>query len=110
MLIYTFGTSRLPMKYSDSELSEVIQRIFKTVSTSIPFSQLCSQIIDVALKENKLAVDGNVQYAKIEVTQEDGCRISRVLWDLIWNRKIYIDFHSSQGSNGFNEFYFKKIE
>jgi hypothetical protein len=98
------------MKYTDSELSDIVQRILKEASAPISFSKICSGIIDVALAENKLEVESNVQYAKIEVTQEDGSRISRILWGLIWDRKLFIDFHTSQDSGGFNEFYFERIE
>jgi hypothetical protein len=110
MLVYSFGTSRLTMTYTDKELSELVEGILEKESGAISFSQLCAKIIEVALKVGKLRVANHTQYAKIDVTQEDGERISRILWDLIWAKRLCIDFYLSQDSKGFNEFYFKKIE
>jgi hypothetical protein len=97
------------MTYTDKELSELVENILENESVAIPFSQLCAKIIDAASKEGKLKVENHTQYAKIDVTQEDGERISRILWDLIWARKLCIDFYLSQVSRDFNEFFFKKM-
>ena len=59
------------------------------------FVNLCYQIRQQAIRDRALADLENTVYTSDELAPEDQVRVSRVLWELIWEHKIYLLFGRS---------------
>ena len=59
------------------------------------FLNLCRQIRQQAIRDKAIADLENTVYSSEELAPEDQVRVSRVLWELIWDKKIYLLFGRS---------------
>lgn len=100
------GAVTLPLSYTNEELKEVIDRYIGAHDT-FTYRSLCQYIVGEADKDNKLVKEDNHIYeCPIELTKKDLNRVTRLLWDLIWGHKIFIDFSDTTHKYGYGEFAF----
>lgn len=82
--------------YDNNKLRDVIMMIMngRTETTGITFVNLCYQILQLA--EQEQMVEGTeVMHTSNEIAPEDQVRVSRVLWELIWDKKVFLLFGRS---------------
>ena len=72
----------------------IIERNDTTSGTT--FVNLCHQIRQQAIRDRALADLENTVYTSEELAPEDQVRVSRVLWELIWEHKIFLLFGRSE--------------
>lgn len=91
-IIYT--KEPLTLDYDDDKIMSVIRTYIKeATSRRFTFIQLCNYILQLYIKEKKTSNDVSVIYLKPELRPSDYGRISQILWQLIWNKEICIDFY-----------------
>ncbi len=64
--------------------------------SGITFVNLCYQLKQMAIRDRALADLENTVYTSDELAPEDQVRVSRVLWELIWEHKIFLLFGRSE--------------
>lgn len=104
--ITKYGLSRLPLLYGDEELAGIVDGFVSQAKGSFRYSQLCNYIENKALQEKKFRMDPYTRYADIIMTEQDNRRINIILWQMIWNQRIVmefrnLDFNSNDGDTIF---------
>lgn len=95
--ITVYGNHQFNLKYEDPELAKIMEEYIcnKKAKGEMYFTYftLCKSILYKAKEEDALeGVDPNTYYESPNISQKDLTRISRLLWDLILDRKIFVDF------------------
>ena len=92
-----YDSNPVQVLYSNEELRDrslmVIECRDKT--TGITFVNLCYQIIQIAFQESKVKVPEDTIITSEELAPEEQVRVSRILWELIWDHKIFLLFGRS---------------
>ena len=88
----TYDTNPVPMTYTQKELRQVIESYLKEVDTEFSFRCLCSYIIDKAIKDGKVRDASHTKYSSRELNPSSAIEVSECLWELIWDKKIFIAF------------------
>ena len=110
MTVY-YGEHPLQMIYTDEELSakigEFIADKIKDGSKHFSYKGLCNFLFRWANIDNKLKIEKDATYNQPVLHYNDATRISRLLWDRIWNKEIFIDFYENKyAANYYNDTYF----
>ena len=92
MGIYRFGTSNLPLTYSFQELEQKISKMVTEMPSSFTFQQICGHVLQMADKEGRIQKAPSTEYSTIHLTSNDVQTISRILWNMIWEKKLFIVF------------------
>ena len=92
-----YDSKPVHLLYNDEELRDrvlmVIEGRDKTIG--ITFVNLCYQIIQIAFQENKVVVPEDTIITIEELAPEEQVRVSRILWELIWDHRIFLLFGRS---------------
>ena len=107
---YRFGTSQVPLLYTAEELKRAVELVMESFPASFTFGQLCNAIIDRVDSEGKLKKEPHTQYSSIQLTKDDTNKLSYMLWQSIWEKKLIISFESNFQSTENKDFRFVKVE
>lgn len=107
---YRFGTSYIPLLYTNEELKGIVELVIKSFSASFSFRQLCSAIINRADNEGKLKKEPHTQYSSVQLTTDDTNKISYLLWQIIWDKKLIIVFEPNTQYADNKDFHFVRVE
>lgn len=106
MTVY-YGEHPLQMIYTDEELSvkigEFIADKTKDGSRYFSYKGLCNVLFRLAQMENKLKIEKDATYNNPVLDYDDATRISRLLWNRIWNREIFIDFYENKYAANYHD-------
>ena len=83
--------------YDNEELRERILMVMdsRDHTTGITFVSLCYQVIQLGFQENKVKIPADTIITSEELAPGEQVRVSRILWELIWDRKIFLLFGRS---------------
>ncbi len=95
-----YGDTQFSLQYEDGELMDIIvkyiQKKKETHEVYFTYFVLCKYIVGYADNDNKLkGKDKNTYYTSVVLSQTELTRVSRLLWDLILGRKIFVDFSNN---------------
>lgn len=94
-MIVKFSREFLPMTYSRNELTELVTEYIKS-NESFSFKQICSSIFNRAKQEGRLSYEKDTEYqGGIGISYFDETIISQILWELIYDKKIFINFSTN---------------
>ena len=84
--------------YNNEELRNRILMIIegRDKTTGITFVNLCYQIMQMAFQENQVKKADDTIVTSEELAPEEQVRVSRILWELIWDHKIFLLFGRSE--------------
>ena len=85
--------------YTNEELRDRINMVMdsRDHTKGITFVNLCYQIVQVAFQEHQVKkADEETTVVSEELSAEDQVRVSRILWELIWDHKIFLLFRRSE--------------
>lgn len=94
-----YDSNPVQLLYNDEELRERINMIMSSRdhTTGITFVSLCYQIMQMAFQERQVKKDDeNTTITSEELSAADQVRVSRILWELIWDHKIFLLFGRSE--------------
>ena len=94
-----YDANPVQLLYNDEELSDRINMVMdsRDHTTGITFVNLCYQLVQMAFQERKVKkADENTTLTSEELSAVDQVRVSRILWELIWNHKIFLLFGRSE--------------
>lgn len=95
-----FGVYRFELQYKDEELKGIIDSFINSQkdnkSTYFTYYTLCRHIMMQADKDDMLlGKEANTYYQQPELNMKEYTRISRLLWGLILEEKIFVDFSNN---------------
>ncbi len=94
MIVYS--KKPLSIKYTDREINDILNQYVDNHKTGIfSYHQFCNYLFDYANEHNKLGKEDNTTYLSAEMMPEDYSRVSRILWEMVWAKKICIDFYNN---------------
>ena len=94
MIITYYSQSPLSLHYTEEELYSKIKEYVSNESQSyFTYFQLCDSLLKKAEIENKLGKKQNTIYSNPKLNPKDYTRISVILWRLIREGLICIDFY-----------------
>ena len=88
----TINYNPVPLDYTDEELRTVVEDYIAAQKSEFSFKRLCLYVLHRAMDEGKTVDSRHTQYESNELKATDGIRISRILWDMIFERRIIIAF------------------
>ncbi|MBR3698377.1 MAG: hypothetical protein IKM85_02535 [Bacteroidales bacterium] len=94
-----YDTNPVQLLYNDEELRERINLVMsgRDHTTGITFVNLCYQVMQMAFQEHQVKkVDENTTITSEELSADDQVRVSRILWELIWDHKVFLLFGRSE--------------
>ena len=93
-----YDANPVQLLYNDEELRDRINMIMDSSdhTTGITFVNLCYQVMQMAFQENKVKKVEDTIVTSEELAPEEQVRVSRILWELIWNHKIFLLFGRSE--------------
>ena len=94
-----YDSNPLQLLYSNEELRDRILMVMegRDNTTGITFVNLCYQIVQMAFQEHQVKkADENTTLTNEELAPEEQVRVSRILWELIWDHKIFLLFGRSE--------------
>lgn len=109
MGIYRFGTSNLPLTYTEPELEQKILDLIDEMPSQFSFQSLCNQLLQEADNEGKLRKDSDTEYSTIHLTTDDIKKVSKILWKMILERKIFTVFKAYSYSRDSQDTLFAKV-
>lgn len=102
---FYYSNSPLILDCSDSELESIIDNIIRNKKLGdFSFSFICEQIMVDAKENDRNYSQCNVIYPSQKLAQSEINRISKILWKMIWEQKLFFDF-----ANTHNEYVFHVI-
>ncbi|WP_373725551.1 hypothetical protein [Bacteroides heparinolyticus] len=83
--------------YDDAKLRDRILVVIsgRDATLGITFVNLCYQLLQLAIQEHMIEDPDNTIYTNDEISPEDQVRVSRTLWELMWDRKVFLLFGRS---------------
>ena len=84
--------------YNNEELRNRILMVIegRDKTTGITFVNLCYQVMQMAFQENQVKKAEDTIITSEELAPEEQVRVSRILWELIWDHKIFLLFGRSE--------------
>lgn len=81
-----------PVTYKDEELDQIISDYVAEINMEFSYNGICSQVVAKAVDENKVEGAHHTKYTRNDLSAKDGYRVSRILWEKIWEKEIFIAF------------------
>ena len=96
-IVMNYDSKPVHLLYNDEELRDRILMIIegRDKTIGITFVNLCYQIIQIAFQEKMVKVPEDTIITSEELAPEEQVRVSRILWELIWDHKIFLLFGRS---------------
>ena len=88
----TYISGPVPITYTNNELRQLIDDYISQVKGVFTYKSLCSYIVAKAKEENRVEGAPNTEYSSSELSIAAGYDVSRILWEKIWNKEIFIVF------------------
>ena len=93
-----YDSNPVHVLYNNEELRDRILMVIegRDKMTGITFVNLCYQIMQMAFQENQVKKADDTIVTSEELAPEEQVRVSRILWELIWDHKIFLLFGRSE--------------
>ena len=92
MFMYTSGSNPVPVTYDNQELLGIIDKFLSEINDEFSYKGVCRYIVNEAKRNNKVEGAPNTRYSSSDISIADGIRISKILWEKIWNKEIFVAF------------------
>ena len=92
-----YDSNPVHVLYDNEALKHLVQVVIERndAPSGTTFVNLCYQIRQQAIRDRALANLENTVYSSEELSREEQVRVSRILWELIWDHKIFLLFGRS---------------
>ncbi len=102
-------TTPLPLKMDDEQLEELIDFFISEFDCTFSYNLLCNNIKYYALQNNLFEKEQYTEYSNIEISNKDHFRITKYIWEKIWNHKLIINFDNTIFGKDNHQFNFIKL-
>ena len=91
-MIVKYSSEELQMNYSEEEISEIIREYMRE-NEFFSFKGICSYIFDKANQEDRIKKEKDTEYrGGVKISYFDEIIVSQILWEEIWNKRLFINF------------------
>lgn len=92
-----FDSNPIHVLYDNETLKHLVLVIISNNDSlsGTTFLNLCHQVKQQAIRDKAIADLENTVYTSEQLAPEDQVRVSRVLWELIWDKKVFLLFGRS---------------
>lgn len=90
--MYTTDSNPVPVTYDDQELLSLIDKYLSEKHGEFSYKSVCHYVVNEAKRNNKVEGAPHTHYSSNEICIPDGIRISKILWEKIWNKEVFIAF------------------
>ena len=95
-MITTYSGSPIKLPLEDRELLKIIREyVLNLEQGSFSYLQLCDYLVKKSSVNVSDGQQGHVVYLVKRLSPSDYSRISRLLWQLLWEKVICIDFYEN---------------
>ncbi len=95
IIITKYGRTPLGLSYSDEQLRSVVAGFICIAPSTFRYMELYNYVMDRALHEDMFQKEPYTRYTNIVLTDYDEHRLSMILWEMIWDEKIVIEFRNN---------------
>lgn len=88
----------LELKCSHEELNKIVEEYIEGLDLFFSYTLLYSNIIHIAEDRDLFIKEQNTEYSNIKLGDKILSNLNMIINDLLFNRKIIIDFNSSNKS------------
>lgn len=92
MGITYFNTNPVPVEYTEEEMRVKVLNYLSQEIREFSFRTLSVFIVQTAINEQRVKDASCTQYSSNDMDPQSSIMLSRILWDLIWDKKIFIAF------------------
>ena len=92
MGITYYDSNPVPVEYKEHEMREKVLSFISEDRTEFTFKTLSDFIVQTAMKEQKVKNAAHTQYSSNEMDPMSSILLSKILWELIWDKRIIIAF------------------
>ena len=92
MGITYYNLNPIPVEYTEEEMKEKVLNFIKEGNGEFSFRMLSDFIVQSAMSEQKVKDAAHTQYSSSEMDPLSSVQLSRILWELIWDKKVFIAF------------------
>lgn len=92
MGITYYDSNPVPVEYKEQEMREKVLSFISEDRSEFSFKMLSCYIVQTAIKEQKVKNAAHTQYSSMEMDPMSSILLSRILWELIWDKRIFIAF------------------
>ncbi|MBQ4387376.1 MAG: hypothetical protein II822_07230 [Prevotella sp.] len=90
--MHTLVSDSVPVTYGDQELLNLIEKFLSDGNEEFSYQQVCHYIVNEAKRSDKVEGAPTTKYSSSDISIQDGIRISKILWEKIWDKEIFIAF------------------
>lgn len=101
-MLTIYNPNPVPVTYTTEELQRVIDSYIKDVKTEFSFRGICAYVIEKAISDGKVRDAHNTRYSSRVMSPLSSIEVSKYLWQLIWNKNIFIAFGENPYSANYN--------
>lgn len=91
------------LTYSEDELRKLIGDYIQERNGEFSYKSICSFILLHAIDEGKVPNADHTQYSSSELNPISGMMVSKIIWELIWNKQIFILFGKNLYGGGYDD-------
>ena len=99
----TYDPNPVSLTYSEEELRTIIEQYISAQDYEFSYKSICHYVLDKAKQEGKVPNAGCTQYSSSELNPFSGIVVSRLLWEMIWEKKIFVAFGANPYQGGYPE-------
>lgn len=92
MGITYYNSNPIPVEYTEKEMKEKVLIFIKNVEGEFSFRTLSNYVVQTAMNEQKVKDAAHTQYSSNEMDSLSSIQLSKILWELIWDKKLFIAF------------------
>lgn len=85
-------SNSVPVTYTDQELKNLIDKYLSDMEGEFSYKDMCHYVVNEAKRNNKVEGAPNTKYSSSDISIADGIRVSKILWEKIWNKEIFVAF------------------
>lgn len=101
VVITKYGRCPLPLSYTEEQLRRVVEEFVFKAPGIFKYSELYGYVMNRALHDGAFKTEPYTRYTNIVLTEQDEHCLAMILWEMIWERRLVIEFRNSdQRSNG----------
>ena len=97
----TYDPNPVCLTYSEDELRQLIGNYVQEQKGEFSYKSICVYILQRAKEEGKVPNANHTEYSSNELNPVSGRMVSKILWELIWKKQIFIVFGKNPYGGGY---------
>ena len=96
-----YDSNPVTILFTEDEIRKLTMAYIEKANREFSYKSICAHILQKAKEEGKVPNASNTTYSSSELNPVSGSVVSKILWELIWDKKIYIVFGKNPYGGGY---------